>query len=263
MAHSAARTSSAASACFAAFIFSAGCGGDVRTTNDAGASTGGLRGWGGDVRIANDAGASAGGAAAGGAGNGARRVPSTHRAAALCTEPRAPGSPTGHANCPGIPAECVQDADCTAGTNGRCFSDTHGCTNVYCSYDGCQSDSDCAVDEACACRQPAAGSAPNSCVSAECHIDTDCGPGGFCSPSLVGNQCSCLSAALCKPNESSCSPGPCLCGDSCGHGYFCHTPKDSCLDDGDCAGGSAGPSTCNYDRLEKRWTCTAAVVCPL
>jgi hypothetical protein len=48
----------------------------------------------------------------------------------------------------------------------------------------------------------------------------------------------------------------CSCGGDCGHGYFCHTPKDACLDDSDCAGG-----TCNFDLTSKAWMCTG-VICP-
>lgn len=199
----------------------------------------------------------------GGGDGGIRHAPSSHRAAAsACTQPRGPVAVPGPPNCPGNSAAgCTQDSDCIEGANGRCVSDTHGCTQVYCSYDGCQSDSDCAPNEACACRESAWQSTVNSCVNAECHIDADCGLGGFCSPSLVGNPCMCLSAAACKPNEGSCSPGPCVCGDSCGHGYFCHTPQDTCLDDGDCEAGAG--ATCNYDALEHRWNCARATLCPL
>jgi hypothetical protein len=90
----------------------------------------------------------------------------------------------------------------------------------------------------------------NSCVhGGECRIDADCGPGGYCSPSQVGVLCVCPSPALCDPGP--CGSGSCACGDACGHAYYCHTSRDACIDDSDC-----GPeATCNYDKLEKRWTC--------
>jgi hypothetical protein len=43
---------------------------------------------------------------------------------------------------------------------------------------------------------------------------------------------------------------PCEC-DVCGHGYFCHTKDDDCIDDSDC-----GDGTCNYDKFEGRWSCS-------
>jgi hypothetical protein len=45
---------------------------------------------------------------------------------------------------------------------------------------------------------------------------------------------------------------PCECGDACGHGYFCHTPRDTCIDDSDCG----GDGTCNYDTVNKVWSCS-------
>jgi hypothetical protein len=189
------------------------------------------------------------------------RIPVNHRAvAAACSEARGPGSVTGMANCPHIAAACGQDSDCAAGKSGRCFSDTHGCTTVSCSYDSCSSDADCADNEACGCRMSAMDSTPTVCVSAECRTDADCSSGGFCSPSLVGDPCVYPTQALCMPGDGTCSPGPCLCGDGRGHGYFCHTPSDTCLDDSDCD--TSNESSCGYDRLEKRWTCTGLRICP-
>jgi hypothetical protein len=43
----------------------------------------------------------------------------------------------------------------------------------------------------------------------------------------------------------------CECGDSCAHGYFCHSPCDTCVDDSDCG----GKGTYNYDLLDHRWEC--------
>jgi hypothetical protein len=87
-------------------------------------------------------------------------------------------------------------------------------------------------------------------------VDDDCGPGGFCSPSQVNVFCVCPSTALCPPGSATSFEGsrqvPCACGDGCGHGYFCHTDRDTCLDDTDC--GTQG--TCNYDRLDRRWRCS-------
>jgi hypothetical protein len=88
-----------------------------------------------------------------------------------------------------------------------------------------------------------------------CRNDIDCGPGGSCSPSQNGVLCFCPSTALCGPDDQCMAgntPVSCACGDSCGHGYFCHTPDDTCVDDSDCR----NQDTCNYDRLNKLWSCS-------
>jgi hypothetical protein len=101
----------------------------------------------------------------------------------------------------------------------------------------------------------------------ECETDDDCGPGGYCSPSDLG-RCFCPSTALCGDAGTGCYEGtgptsgrppgpgwtaiPCECGDSCGHGYFCHTRCDTCLDDSDCAHNG----TCNFDTLNRVWSCS-------
>jgi hypothetical protein len=98
----------------------------------------------------------------------------------------------------------------------------------------------------------------NSCqTTSNCRVDADCGPGGYCSPSQVNVFCFCLSPALCDKDSgyccigTDCSPDYCACGDACGHGYYCHTLADDCVDDGDCETGDS----CNYDTVVKRWTC--------
>jgi hypothetical protein len=66
-----------------------------------------------------------------------------------------------------------------------------------------------------------------------------------------------LSADFCGP-DTYCSPGPCACGDSCGHGYFCHTPADECLDDSDCPAGLA----CDFDLPHQHFICTGCLPPP-
>jgi len=86
----------------------------------------------------------------------------------------------------------------------------------------------------------------------EWHFEQPC---GYCSPTQVGVLCFCPSEALCD-GTSKCYAGqtevPCECGDACGHGYFCHTQRDTCIDDADC--GNQG--TCNYDTVNKMWSCS-------
>jgi hypothetical protein len=63
-------------------------------------------------------------------------------------------------------------------------------------------------------------------------VDADCGAGGFCSPVF-----------------ENCSNVPL--------GYFCHTSRDSCLDDSDCAGrtGSIFDPVCTFDTVDRIWEC--------
>jgi hypothetical protein len=79
---------------------------------------------------------------------------------------------------------------------------------------------------------------------------------GSCSPSQVGAFCECFTPCRSTSTDSACFANGvqvgCLCGDGCDHGYFCHTPNDTCLDDSDC--GSAG--ACNYDSVAKHWSCS-------
>jgi hypothetical protein len=48
-------------------------------------------------------------------------------------------------------------------------------------------------------------------------------------------------------------------------GYFCHTSRDSCLDDSDCPGftghlGGPGP-VCTFDTVDRVWECET-LPCP-
>jgi hypothetical protein len=191
------------------------------------------------------------------------RVPQNHRAAgSACPAQRGSGSWSNPCNLDGAvdagPGECTLDSECTTGTNGRCLpSDApfRECLN-FCSYDGCFGDSDCLDNVPCDCRGGASDTSANECLTtSNCRVDADCGPGGFCSPSEVHNFCFCPSPALCTPGTTACYAGTtqvsCACGDACGHGYFCHTKTDSCVDDRDCASGE----TCNYDTTVGRWDC--------
>lgn len=164
-------------------------------------------------------------------------VPINHRTAEpQCSVERAAGPLLGSLPFRG---ECGQDSDCTAGTNGRCLMSFPG--GPYCSYDDCFSDTDCSNKLACVCRDSASSFDANTCMpSGGCLVDTDCGPNGFCSPSLVAKlDCMCPS-----------NVGGTYDNDRCGHGYFCHTQKDSCVNDSDCNG-----TTCAYDMVDNRWSC--------
>ena len=196
----------------------------------------------------------------------ATRAPISHRASgSVCPKGRGAGVSVDGGAC-SQSAPCAQDSDCTAGTNGRCLQAGGPACNYYCSYDDCAQDSDCTGNVPCPCRSSSSNTASNACATgSNCRVDADCGPGGFCSPSLVGSPCQCISEIFCQADSgSSCSvtengvtkSTACSCDGNCGHGYFCHTSKDSCVDDNDCAGG-----TCNFDLTSQRWMCTGEI-CP-
>ena len=195
--------------------------------------TGGAAGTGGNASTGG-ATATGGTTTTGGmSGTDTRAVPIDHRpVAAPCPAQRGAG-PTLSAG-----GECGQDSDCTGGINGRCLWDIGG---NYCSYDTCFSDADCSSGQLCDCRESASSSPANECIAGACLTDTDCGPDGYCSPSVTRSECVCLAC------EGSAS---CPYVDHCGHGYFCHTPQDTCLNDSDCNG-----FKCAYDKQNKRWSC--------
>lgn len=177
------------------------------------------------------------------AGDGSIRVPALHRASgSACPTARGAGSVctldlgTG-------PNACLVDSDCTAGTNGRCFSPNGPggvrCMPTACSYDDCSSDSDCPSRVPCLCRDSAADSNANLCVTGgNCAVDADCGPGGYCSPGGYDDFCS--------------TPV-----------YFCHTPADTCIDNTDCAqSGSRPVLACNYDLRSGHFACSEVCIAP-
>lgn len=189
------------------------------------------------------------------------RAPLKHRSSgAVCPQGRGPGISGLEPPCTpdaGVVTRCWQDSDCTAGKNGRCLGGggPFACMS-NCSYDTCSNDSDCPANQPCDCRASEDDSSANTCVSgSNCRVDSDCGPCGYCSPTQVNVLCFCPSEALCD-GKAHCYAGqaevPCACGDACGHGYFCHTPSDTCIDDSDCG----GQGTCNYDTVNKQWSCS-------
>jgi len=163
--------------------------------------------------------------------------------------------------------DCTEDSDCTGGPNGRCGQWIPPPV-LACNYDECFRDSDCDGGTPCECRASTASSAPNQCLGGgNCTVDSDCGAGGYCSPSVLEIFCFCFTEELCPDGGSECwettpsgerIPVPCVCGDKCGHGYFCHTDTDTCIDDSDCD----GADTCNYDVLSHRWECSAVTCSP-
>jgi hypothetical protein len=192
-------------------------------------------------------------------------VPTFHRpAASACTEARASGSITycrpgevgnggdaGEAGigCPwlggnsgqGCSIECTGDPSCTAGANGRCgcsWSAGPYAVGTVCTYDRCASDNVCA-GTVCICRetalpgiQPDPARRTTCSAGGNCKVDSDCDDGGYCSPS-PGFQC---------PNYWDYD------------GYYCHTGRDECINDSDCA--PQGNAVCAYNPAVQHWACS-------
>ncbi len=198
---------------------SAGVTGSAGMTGHAGATgTAGVTGMGGMT----------------GTGGSTGRVPVKHRAAAPACAKTRPVGLCGAATMPGATLQCKVDADCQGGENGRCLPMARilGCS---CSYDACFADADCpAMSGPCECRVSsdvmAGSSTANVCKLGNCRVDPDCGAGGFCSPSL--GSCGNYSGVV---------------------GYYCHSSKDKCTDDADCA--AQGTGDCRYEPTVGAWTC--------
>ncbi len=174
--------------------------------------------------------------------DGAQRVPLRHRpvATACGDAPRPAGNCGGRPDL-GLPDqdECNGDVSCTNGMNGRCVAE--GISLCHCSYDDCRSDSDCLAGSLCDCRDEwvrGFPEGPNRCLPSDCRIDSDCGAGGYCSPSL-DPQCGTFSGITL---------------------WHCHTPKDECIDDSDCAAIDGGYVTpfCAWAPELGHWACSIA-----
>jgi hypothetical protein len=149
----------------------------------------------------------------GGTGGGATREPMHHRA-----EPAACESGT----LAGPSPTCASDAECTAGPKGRCVPPGG---NGICVYQSCVADADCAAGELCEC---APDGFSHRCVTANCARDSDC-PNSWCSPTF--GSCGSYSGVI---------------------AYACHTSKDQCTDDADCA---SGGGYCMFEPAVGYWLC--------
>jgi hypothetical protein len=127
-----------------------------------------------------------------------------------------------------VAMQCTADSDCATSTNGRCNNTIHlpGCE---CTYDQCFADSDCTTAGPCGCRATGVTTGPwNRCLAGNCRTDSECGPGNYCSPT-VGFDCGPYTGVV---------------------GYYCHHPKDACINDSDCTQGD-----CRYDPASGGWAC--------
>jgi len=194
-----------------------------------------------------------------GAGGFAGRAPQVHRAAATACPTDQPATSSCNAADPSVADggfQCRTNADCTASGNGWCvgtgsaFATTAAATSrgalapgCHCSYDACATDADCSTGGPCACRPAAQGQAivapvpatGNVCLMGNCKVDADCGAGGYCSPSF--GSCGSYAGVV---------------------GYYCHTARDTCVDDSDCtARGGAGD--CRYNPTAGAWACSTSM----
>jgi hypothetical protein len=179
---------------------------------------------------------SSGGSSGSSSGSGSREVPINHRPNDdLCTQPAPPGDCVGSSS--GAPnARCSTDADCAdAGPGGRCIESTTGgpADVCYCTYDMCTGDAACPSGQTCACHGSAYLSGGSTCTPGNCRVDADCGAGGYCSPTESTAGCGGLA------------------------GYYCHTPKDLCVNDSDCSNTDA----CMYEASAGYWECEALQEC--
>jgi hypothetical protein len=156
------------------------------------------------------------------------REPQIHRSQALsCVGVFAPSEPTGQSG------SCKKHADCNQRKGGFCVLPDAGygraAGNYYCVYEGCAADADCGTDKVCFCSP---NNVPRCSYAGNCRTDADCGGGayGYCSPSN-GYDCTGIYRSY--------------------SGHYCHTPKDTCIDDSDCT----GKNTCDYDPIDGRWEC--------
>ncbi|MBN2525037.1 MAG: hypothetical protein JXR76_01500 [Deltaproteobacteria bacterium] len=154
------------------------------------------------------------------------REPEIHRPEAInCENVHSPEEPPLDAE-----GNCQQHSDCTEGQNGKCVQLGIGARGYeyYCVYDTCYLDAECEQEGMnlcfCSAREEA------HCFQyGNCQVDADCGDGGYCSPSS---------------------------SDHCGYyryidGFYCHTPRDTCMDDKDCT----EDEFCNFDVYRNLWNC--------
>lgn len=162
------------------------------------------------------------------------RVPLKHRVAATtCAMDRPAGVTTG-----GGASQCMTDAECkdsTKGQNGRCVGSRIG---TVCSYDTCFDDSTCG-GKVCECRPSAtmASLSTHHCLTeGNCRTDADCGVGGACSPSF--GSCGSYSGVV---------------------AYYCHTSRDACVDDSECATTGGTPGYCAFNPAAGIWQCSSSL----
>jgi hypothetical protein len=115
--------------------------------------------------------------------------------------------------------QCITNTDC--GARARCSCGQGAARNTCVPLDACLRDADCGREMLCHCN---AGGGPNLCGAGNCRKDIDCAAGFSCTFAQSGDN-------------------------------YCHTPKDTCQSQRDCA--SPPGRVCDYDRPSKKWACRA------
>ncbi len=166
-------------------------------------------------------------------------APTDHRSHGSQCEPTAPGAEPGLTEVDAGAGlfMCRTNEECTAHPGGRCIWNSGACgepcaprpPSSACAYDQCAIDTNCPNASACICGS--GGLSTNSCAPVgTCRVDADCATG------------------YCSPGKDPCTGGL--------TGFFCHTPRDECTNDNDCADatGVAAPK-CVVDARTHVWTC--------
>jgi hypothetical protein len=167
--------------------------------------------------------------------------PMSHRPQAVAC-PSARGA--GDQSTPQPADECMNDAACTAGPNGRCLYPVGGPGHKICNYDDCNTDADCQGNAVCYCRPSATSNLPNICLyGGNSRTDADCASSvTYCSLSKI-------------PGNFSTLDGGVVIGSPFANGYFCHTNTDCCTDDAECAPNGQHFDYCLYAKVSGNWTC--------
>ena len=160
------------------------------------------------------------------------RVPEKHRAVATkCDGIRSASAPVAPPT--GSMALCRTDSECTQGRNGRCTGNPHD--GWACTYDQCEIDSACGAF-VCECEGGFRSDNDVCLAQGNCRVDAECGS-QYCSPTL--GDCGDYTKTV---------------------GYYCHTPKDECIDDVDCPKSDAAfvRPYCAYDHKVSHWKCSTS-----
>lgn len=118
---------------------------------------------------------------------------------------------------------------------------------TVCTYDRCSSNAECGAGARCAC---GVGEGRNGCVPLDsCLRDAECGIDALCACGASGGPNACR-PGNCR-TDADCGGQKCDAGEA---GSFCHTARDKCRTNEDCA---SPPQfrICDYDRGTKAWAC--------
>ncbi len=158
---------------------------------------------------------------------GRREAQSSRPVAEACTAPApGPGTCAAPSDPTSVTYQCTGDANCTAGINGRCMA-TAPFAGCGCQYDACSDDASCGGSQVCICRGAADWDSGNTCLAGNCRVNADCAS-GYCS--------------LSESNTI---------------GFYCHTARDTCYNNSDCAKDPtcAGINQCEYTTEAGYWQC--------